>query len=57
MGKQYIGFDEFAEDYREIHTKNVQGISGADSSYFGEFKVRIIWEELYGTGGYKRAEQ
>lgn len=38
-------FDNFAENYREIHTKNVQGISGVDSSYFGRQKVEIIKKE------------
>lgn len=34
-----VDFDEFAEDYREIHTKNVQSLSGADSDYFSEYKI------------------
>lgn len=42
-------FDNFAENYREIHTKNVQGISGADSSYFGRQKVEIIKKEWGGV--------
>lgn len=44
-------FDNFAENYREIHTQNVQGISGVDSSYFGRQKVEIIKNE---RGGEKR---
>jgi SAM-dependent methyltransferase len=34
-------FDEFAEDYRNIHTQNVK-LSGADSFYFAEMKVRLL---------------
>ena len=36
---ELVDFDEFAEDYREIHTKNVQSLSGADSDYFSEYKI------------------
>lgn len=43
-------FDSFAENYREIHTKNIQGISGVDSSYFGRQKVEIIKKD-WGGGG------
>lgn len=39
-------FDEYAKDYREIHTKNIQAFSGKDSGYFGEYKVRIICQEV-----------
>lgn len=42
-------FDNFAENYREIHTQNVQGISGVDSSYFGRQKVEIIKNERGGV--------
>lgn len=42
-------FDDFAENYREIHTENVQGISGVDSSYFGRQKVEIIKKEWGGV--------
>lgn len=41
-------FDSFAEDYRLIHTKNIQGISGVDSSYFGRQKVQLIKKEWGG---------
>ncbi|MDE7313186.1 MAG: hypothetical protein K2N87_16450 [Eubacterium sp.] len=41
MDKKFV-FDEFAENYREIHTESVQGVSGVDSSYFGRQKVEII---------------
>ena len=36
-------FDTFANNYREIHTKNIQGISGVDSSYFGRQKIEMIY--------------
>lgn len=35
-------FNNFAKDYRQIHTENVQGISGADSYYFAEYKVKEL---------------
>lgn len=41
-----VDFDDYAKDYREIHTKNIQAFSGKDSSYFGEYKVRIICQEV-----------
>lgn len=42
-------FDNFAENYRQIHTKNVQGVSGVDSSYFGRQKVEMIKKERGGV--------
>lgn len=50
MGKK-VDFDSFAKDYRQIHTKNVQGISGVDSHYFGMHKVKIIRKEWTRGGG------
>lgn len=44
-------FDCFAENYREIHTKNVQKISGADSDYFGRYKVEIVKKQSGGGSG------
>ncbi|MGN0740550.1 MAG: class I SAM-dependent methyltransferase [Treponema sp.] len=41
-------FDTFADDYRNIHTKNVQGMSGADSDYFSEYKICEIAQHLQG---------
>ncbi len=43
--RTFDGFDDFAEDYRNIHTENIK-ISGADSFYFAEMKVKILqkWE-------------
>ncbi len=39
-------FDKFAENYRELHTQNVKGLSGADSDYFSEYKIVEIAELL-----------
>ena len=39
--RTFDDFDEFADDYRAIHTKNIQ-LSGADSHYFAEMKVRLL---------------
>lgn len=47
--QKQINFDDYAKDYREIHTKNIQVFSGKDSGYFGEYKVRIIRQELNGN--------
>jgi ubiquinone/menaquinone biosynthesis C-methylase UbiE len=43
--RTFDGFDEYADDYRSIHTENVK-ISGADSFYFAEMKVQLLqqWE-------------
>jgi ubiquinone/menaquinone biosynthesis C-methylase UbiE len=39
--RTFDNFDEFAKDYRSIHTANVK-ISGADSFYFAEHKVLVL---------------
>ncbi|RYF80104.1 MAG: class I SAM-dependent methyltransferase, partial [Chitinophagaceae bacterium] len=39
--RTFDDFDEFAMDYRAIHTANVQ-LSGADSFYFAEMKVKML---------------
>ncbi len=39
--RSFDDFDEFAADYRNIHTQNVK-LSGADSFYFAEMKVRLL---------------
>lgn len=39
--RTYDDFDEFAENYRNIHTENIK-ISGTDSYYFAEMKVRLL---------------
>lgn len=41
-----VDFDDYAKDYREIHTKNIQAFSDKDSSYFGEYKVCTICQEV-----------
>ena len=35
--RSFDDFDEFANNYRNIHTQNVK-LSGADSFYFAEMK-------------------
>ena len=42
MRNTTTNFDDFAPDYRKIHTENICKIGGTDSSYFGEYKVKII---------------
>jgi len=39
--RTFDDFDEYAKDYRSIHTKNLK-ISGADSFYFAEQKVLLL---------------
>lgn len=39
--RSFDDFDEYANDYRSIHTDNVK-ISGADSFYFAEHKVQQL---------------
>ena len=39
--RKFDAFDEFALDYRKVHSKNVS-ISGADSNYFAEMKVKWL---------------
>lgn len=34
-------FDKYAKDYRTIHSRNIR-ISGADSFYFAELKVKLL---------------
>lgn len=35
-------FDSFAETYREEHTKSIRYVSGTDSFYFAEYKVKEL---------------
>ncbi|MBE7069036.1 MAG: class I SAM-dependent methyltransferase [Ruminococcaceae bacterium] len=35
-------FDKCSENYRAIHTENIGKVSGADSDYFSEYKIREI---------------
>lgn len=39
--RTFDAFDEYAENYREIHDLNIS-VSGADSLYFAEMKVRLL---------------
>lgn len=41
MRNTTTNFDDFAPDYRKIHTENICKIGGTDSSYFGEYKVKL----------------
>jgi ubiquinone/menaquinone biosynthesis C-methylase UbiE len=40
-GRSFDDFDPFAKDYRDIHSRNIK-ISGADSYYFAEMKVKLL---------------
>lgn len=39
--RSFDDFDAYAADYRSIHTENIK-ISGADSFYFAEMKVKLL---------------
>ena len=39
--RRFDEFDEFANEYRSIHSENIK-ISGADSFYFAEMKVKLL---------------
>lgn len=39
--RTFDDFDEFANDYRIIHTKNLK-LTGADSFYFAEMKMQLL---------------
>ena len=39
--RTFDDFDGFADEYRVIHTQNIK-LSGADSFYFAEMKVRLL---------------
>lgn len=39
--RSFDNFDEYANDYRSIHTENIR-ISGADSFYFALHKVQLV---------------
>ena len=38
-------FDEFAQDYRSIHTQTIGEVSGVDSDYFSKYKIELIVEK------------
>jgi ubiquinone/menaquinone biosynthesis C-methylase UbiE len=41
MSRVFDDFDGYAANYRDIHNENIK-ISGADSAYFAELKVRYV---------------
>ena len=41
--RTFDDFDEYAKDYRTVHAKNIK-VSGADSFYFAEMKVKLLKE-------------
>ena len=47
--RKFDTFDEFAHNYREIHTENIK-ISGADSDYFSEFRAKLVKRRLQAKG-------
>jgi ubiquinone/menaquinone biosynthesis C-methylase UbiE len=50
MGERtFDDFDEYARDYRSVHTENI-AISGVDSFYFVEMKVKLL--QQYEKNGY-----
>lgn len=40
--RKFDDFDNFAGNYRKEHSKNIEKISGTDSDYFSEYKIREI---------------
>ena len=41
--REFDDFNEFADNYREIHNRSVAG-TGADSNYYSEYKIVIVHE-------------
>lgn len=39
--RTFDDFDEFADDYRSVHTQNIK-LSGADSLYFAQQKIKLL---------------
>ncbi|MDX2190217.1 MAG: class I SAM-dependent methyltransferase [Bacteroidota bacterium] len=52
--RKFDTFDQFADDYRTIHTENIK-ISGADSDYFSKYRIEEIHrvEKLANTNASK----
>lgn len=44
--QEEMDFDQFADNYRSIHTENIKGISGVDSDYFSEYKILEVRDLL-----------
>lgn len=42
--RKFDNFDSFASQYRENHTDNIKQISGVDSNYFSEYKVKEVMQ-------------
>ena len=42
-------FDRCSDNYRQIHTENIGKISGADSDYFSEYKIKEICDRFRET--------
>lgn len=42
-------FDRCSDNYRVIHTENIGKISGADSDYFSEYKIKELRDRLNET--------
>jgi len=42
--RKFDNFDGFACQYRKNHTDNIKQISGVDSNYFSEYKVREVMQ-------------
>jgi len=45
MNEPIREFDQFASDYRAVHTESMK-LTGAESEYYCEFKVRILREMI-----------
>ena len=41
--RTFDDFDKHADDYRNVHSDNVK-ITGADSSFFAEYKIKLLQE-------------
>jgi len=46
--RNFDNFDEFADDYRNIHNKSIK-LSGADSDYFSKYKIVELKKLLQGS--------
>lgn len=42
--REFDNFDQFVNEYRNIHNENIK-LSGADSDYFSEYKVKEVLEQ------------
>lgn len=37
-------FDKYSKNYRDIHTQNIGKVSGVDSDYFSEYKIKELFD-------------